>query len=88
MIALTRGQNSNFPCPVCLVPKESLTTYSVEYEIRTTQRMKEAVTSARAQRTQRLGEEILSRLGLRDADVSITMNILLFRIKRTISDYV
>lgn len=71
MMALTRGQNSNYPCPVCLIPKEELTIYSKEYEIRTTRRMKEAVTTARAQRTQRLSEEILIHLGLRDVDVRI-----------------
>lgn len=72
-MALTRGQNSNHPCPVCLVPKEELTTYSQQYEIRTTQSMKNAVMTARAQKTQKLREEVLMRLGLRDADVSTTI---------------
>lgn len=69
MMALTRGQNSNFPCTVCLVPKTELTNYSVNYELRTTERMKGAVTSARVQPTLKLGEEILGKLGLRDVDV-------------------
>lgn len=68
-MALTRGQSSNFPCTVCLIPKTELANYSTPYVIRTTQHMKDAVATARAQPTLTLGERILAKLGLRNVDV-------------------
>jgi hypothetical protein len=73
MMALTRGQSSNYPCTVCLVPKEELTTYSKDYEIRKQDSMRKAVLNAQSQRTLQMGEDILVRLGLRDVDVGISM---------------
>ena len=38
-MALIRGVKANYPCPICLVPKEDLSNLSNTYELRTTASM-------------------------------------------------
>jgi len=39
MMALTRGSNGLFPCPICLVPKREIPNLSVQYPLRNTNTM-------------------------------------------------
>ncbi|KAJ3505987.1 hypothetical protein NLJ89_g7124 [Agrocybe chaxingu] len=65
MMALTRGSNGSFPCPICLVPKASIPDLSITYRERTTEEMQRIWHDAQAlNQTQR--EELLSQYSLRD----------------------
>ena len=46
-MALIRGTNSNFPCPVCLVPNEKLHD-GIVYDCRTSESMEEVYKTAEA----------------------------------------
>jgi hypothetical protein len=67
-MALTRGTNSDFPCPVCLVPKEEMCK-GVVYALRTTETMKEVYNEAMEVETAKEKEEILKSAGLRGVEV-------------------
>lgn len=67
-MALIRGVNSNFPCPVCLIPGDQLTDLSTNYTLRTTESMKKIYDDAQnLNATQR--ENLLKAHGLRDVSV-------------------
>jgi hypothetical protein len=70
-VSLTRGGNANFPCPVCLVPKNELSNLSKLHQLRHQQDMKQAVTDAMAPGVS-VGEceRQLKALGLRPVYVS------------------
>lgn len=63
-MALVRGTNSNFPCPVCLVPNEKLHD-GVIYDLRTSESMERAYSEAEGMRTAEEREEHLKSYGLR-----------------------
>lgn len=68
MISGTRGTNSLFPCPICLVPLEELFDLFQDYPIRTALSAEALVKQARTM-TQDNGNELLKSQGLRDVDV-------------------
>lgn len=63
-MALTRGTNSNFPCPICLVPNEKLHEGTV-YESRTSESMQNVYSAAEGMRTAEEREMHLRAYGLR-----------------------
>ena len=67
-MALTRGASSNFPCPVCLVPKEEMHKGKV-YPLRTTKTMKEVYHKAMGMALADMKEELLKSVGLRGIEV-------------------
>ena len=70
IMALIRGGVfSLYPCPRCLVHKDKLGDLSKTAELRTEERMKEVLETARSQRLRTEKEEILKGYGLRDVDV-------------------
>ena len=69
-MALIRGIKANYPCPICLVPKEELSNLSKVYELRTTADMQGIWSEAQEMNsTQR--EQHLQEYGLRDIQVAI-----------------
>jgi hypothetical protein len=68
-MALTRGVNSLFPCPTCLVPKAKIPDLGISHELRTVARMeaiwRNALTLNATER-----EELLKSYGLRDVEVN------------------
>lgn len=69
-MALIRGVKANYPCPICLVPKEELSNLSKAYELRTTADMQGIWSEAQEMNsTQR--EQHLQEYGLRDIQVAI-----------------
>lgn len=67
-MALTRGPNSNFPCPVCLVPKEEIHK-GVVYTLRTTKTMEGVYYQAEKMNTAEESEKLLKSYGLRKIEV-------------------
>ncbi|KAI0741275.1 hypothetical protein C8Q80DRAFT_1259743 [Daedaleopsis nitida] len=68
-MALIRGVGSNFPCPICLVPKELLTKIWMEHELRTGDKALAVLASARAPGLQVYErEEKLKEWSLRPVD--------------------
>jgi len=68
-MALIRGINSHYPCPVCLVPAEDLSDLSKIYPLRTTEKMKEIYETAQKAGTMAAKDVILKEYGLRDVEV-------------------
>ncbi|KIM45701.1 hypothetical protein M413DRAFT_430427 [Hebeloma cylindrosporum] len=66
IMALIRGLNSHFPCPVCLVPDKELSDLSKTFKLRTTQDMKAVYEKANEAVTAGDKEVILKEYGLRD----------------------
>lgn len=64
IMALIRGTNSNFPCPVCLVPGEGMCKGSVGV-LRTTKHMKRVYHEADKMDSAQLREDYLKGYGLR-----------------------
>lgn len=62
-MALIRGTNSNFPCPVCLIPNEKLHD-GIVYDCRTSESMEEVYKTAEAMSTVERREEYLKSYGL------------------------
>ena len=58
-MALTQGTNSNFPCPVCLVPKEEMSRGLV-YALHITETMKEVYNKAKEKDTAEECEKLLN----------------------------
>jgi len=84
-MALIRGVKANYPCPVCLVPKEELSNLSKTYELRTTAGM-QGIWSAAQEMNATQREQHLREHGLRDVQVAINhfyylfwFNVLLIR---------
>jgi hypothetical protein len=68
-MALIRGINSLFPCPVCLVPGDKLSDLSVTFPLRTTEAMKAVYEEANNAPNAAEKEAILKESGLRDVKV-------------------
>jgi len=68
-MALIRGINSHFPCPVCLVPGEKLSDLSLTFPLRTTEKMKAVYEEANKLPSVAEKEAILKEFGLRDVKV-------------------
>ena len=67
-MSLTRGTNSKFPCPICLVPWDLLSDLLQNHPIRTAQSSEALVRQARTLNSEE-GENLLKSAGLRDVDV-------------------
>ena len=67
-MALVRGTNSKFPCPVCLVPQEELCK-GIEYPHRTTETMRQVYDDAIGATSAKVKEELLKNHGLRGIEV-------------------
>jgi Plavaka transposase len=68
-IALIRGINSKFPCPICLVPGDQLTNLTDKFTLRTTESMKNVYDEAQLlNATER--EKLLKEYGLRNVKVT------------------
>ena len=76
MMALTRGVNASFPCPVCLVPKEEIPNLSVTHHLRTSEEM-QAVWNRASELNATEKEELLKSYGLQDVQV-IFHTVLIF----------
>ena len=68
-MALIRGINSHYPCPVCLVSADKLSDLSKTFKLRTTQDMKEVYEKANEADSVANKEIILKGYGLRDVKV-------------------
>lgn len=68
-MALIRGVNSKFPCPVCLVPKEEICK-GVVSDLRTTETMEMVYNEAKEMDTAGERENLLKSFSLRDVEVS------------------
>ncbi|KAG9023501.1 hypothetical protein FS837_005781, partial [Tulasnella sp. UAMH 9824] len=76
-MALIRGINSLYPCPVCLVPRNALSDITTGYPSRTAQQSREAFHQAAAHQTageSGKAEEILKAYSLRPVFVSTLCN--------------
>jgi len=71
-MALIRGINSHYPCPICLVPAKELSDLSKIYPLRTTEKMKEVYETAQRAGTIAEKEVILKECGLRDVEVGLS----------------
>ena len=69
VMALIRGINSHFPCPVCLVPAEKLFDLSITFPLRTTETMRAVYETANEAGSVADKEAILKEYGLRDVKV-------------------
>lgn len=68
-MALVRGTNTNFPCPVCLVPNKKLCD-GVIYDNRTSESMQHVYNTADKMGTIDEREAYLRRYGLRYVKVA------------------
>ena len=68
-MALIRGINSHYPCPICLVPAKDLSDLSKIYPLRTTEKMKEVYETAQGAGTIAEKEVMLKEYGLRNVEV-------------------
>ena len=75
-MALIHGIKANYPCPVCLVPKEELSNLSKTYELQTTTGM-QGIWSA-VQEMNATQQEHLWEHELRDIQVAINHFYYLF----------
>jgi hypothetical protein len=71
-MALTRGSSSNFPCPICLVPKEKMSKGKVRTS-RTTKSMKEVYKKAGKLKRAEDREALLKDCGLRGIKVCLIL---------------
>ena len=69
-MALIRGAMSNFPCPICLIPREQISKFPNPYPLRTSANVAATLEKARSQQYAEEKESILAAEGLRDVDVS------------------
>lgn len=67
-MALIRGVGSDYPCPRCLVPKDSLTDLAKTWDLQTTETMADAYDSAQ-ELNAKDGNAFLQKYGLRDVEV-------------------
>ncbi|KAI5987075.1 hypothetical protein EDD15DRAFT_2372818 [Pisolithus albus] len=68
VMALVRGVKSNFPCPVCLIPRDDISKFPAQCELRTSAGVIKVLQEARSQETTEKREQILMQQGLRDVD--------------------
>lgn len=69
VISLTRGTNSNHPCPICLVPRDKMTQLSEVFPLRDSTEMKNIYDKSQTLSAD-LAEALLKSYGLRDIKVS------------------
>ncbi|KAG2033410.1 hypothetical protein BDR03DRAFT_872154, partial [Suillus americanus] len=69
IMSLTRGVMSNFPCPICLIPKDKLSSIMPHnYPLRTSQATSTLLIEARAGHSKGRREVILKSQAIRDVD--------------------
>ena len=68
VISLTRGTNSNHPCPICLVPGDRMTELSKVFPLRDSTEMKKIYDESQTLSAD-LAEALLKRYGLHDIKV-------------------
>lgn len=68
-MALIRGLNALYPCPICFVPWNEQSDLSTEHPKRTGQESKMILEKARAFRTAAEREQLLKDNSLRDVEV-------------------
>lgn len=68
-MALIRGLQGLYPCPICFVPWNEQSDLSTEHPLRTGTESQRIVAEAREQRTATEREEHLKDHGLRDINV-------------------
>ncbi|KAJ7050105.1 hypothetical protein C8F01DRAFT_1237970 [Mycena amicta] len=66
VMALIRGLNANYPCPICYVKREDQLDYSVAAELRTGQGSQDVYDRAQEMRTKGESEALLKDHGLRN----------------------
>jgi hydrogenase maturation factor len=71
-MALTRGANSKFPCPICLVPKAEIFKGAV-YALRTTETMEVIYNQTKEMNTVEEHEKLLTSVSLRGIKVCIML---------------
>ena len=76
MMALTRGVNALFPCPMCLVPKGEIPNLSVCHQLRSTQEMQTVWTEGLVMNA-RDRENHLQSYELRDVQVMFQIIVVL-----------
>ena len=70
VMALICGVMSNFPCPICLIPREEISKFPNLYPLHTSDNVAATSEKARSQQLAEEKERILAAEGLRDVDVS------------------
>ena len=75
MMALTRGVNTSYPCPVCLVPQGEIPNLSVSHPLRTREAM-QAIWNQAAGMNATEREELLKSYGLWDIQVIFSCRII------------
>ncbi|KAI5992656.1 hypothetical protein EDD15DRAFT_2136230, partial [Pisolithus albus] len=73
VMALVRGVKSNFPCPICLIPRDHISDFPAQCELRTSENVLKVLREARSQDTTEKKEQILIQQGLRDIDSAFTV---------------
>ncbi|KAG2081487.1 hypothetical protein BD769DRAFT_1657222 [Suillus cothurnatus] len=69
IMSLTRGIMSNFPCPICLIPEDKLSSIMLHnYPLRTGQATSTLLIKARAEHRKGRREAILKSQAIRDVD--------------------
>ncbi|KAH7927024.1 hypothetical protein BV22DRAFT_1153995 [Leucogyrophana mollusca] len=68
VMALIRGLRSNYPCPVCLIPREELSSMTRTYPLRTSADTQALIRSVREQERAEDKETMLKSQALRDVD--------------------
>jgi hypothetical protein len=69
-MSLTRGMMSNFPCPICLIPEDKLSSVMPHnYALHTCQATNDLLIKARAECCKGQQEAILKGQSIRDVDV-------------------
>ena len=71
VMALIRGTNSKFPCPICLVPLEELSNLSSDFSLRTKENMRKLFQEAQELNAAE-SESLLKSQGIRDVEVGST----------------
>ncbi len=69
-MSLIKGVGSLFPCPICLVPSESLMKVWEDFELRTGDKALLILADAQSQSTVKSREAVLSKWSLRPVAVS------------------
>ena len=78
-MALIRGLQSNFPCPICLIPKDQLSKLQV-FPARDQAQSRAIVSSARDASSVKERERVLKEYSLRNVDVSYIISVSFFSI--------
>ncbi|KIK18571.1 hypothetical protein PISMIDRAFT_14280 [Pisolithus microcarpus 441] len=68
VMALIRGIKSNFPCPICLIPRNHISDFPTQCELQTSKNILKVLEDTCSQDTQEKKEQILIQQGLRDVD--------------------